>query len=61
MRFIAGKLDDDLPGIWELDTLHVYGPVQGKEVGTALICALVHHAGEPTITEKLLRPHLTNR
>ena len=47
LGFIAGKLDDDLPGGWYLDTLHVDGLTRGKGVGTALIRALVHHARDP--------------
>lgn len=37
LGFVASTLDDELPGVWYLDSLHVCESARGKGVGTALI------------------------
>lgn len=37
LGFVASTLDDELPDVWYLDSLHVCESARGKGVGTALI------------------------
>ena len=44
LGFVASTADEELAGVWYLDSLHVCESARGKGVGTALIKTVGHYA-----------------